>query len=85
MHRHDSRCARRDGSLDAVGVDAASCRVDINKYRLDAVPPQRVCRGNKTVWRSDDLTANVEGLERRNQRQRPVSEQADIRHLKVFT
>ena len=85
MYRHDGRCARRDGSLDAIRVDAARCGVDIDKHRLDAVPPQRVCRGHKTVGRSDDLAADVECLQRRDERQRAVCKQADVWHLEVFT
>jgi len=85
VHGQDGRRARRDGRLDAVGVDATRGRVDVDKHGPDAVPPQRVGRGHKAVGRGDDLTADVQRLQRGDQRQRAVGEQADIGHLKVLT
>ena len=85
MHRQDGRCARRDGRLDAVGVDASRSWIDIDKDGLDAVPPQRMGGGHKAVGRGDDLAADVEGLQRGDKRQRTVGEQADVGHLEVLT
>lgn len=85
VHGHDGRGARGDGGLDAVGVDAARCRVNIDEHRLDAVPPDRMGGGDKAVGRGDDLAADVERLQRGDERQRAVGEKADVGHLEVVT
>lgn len=85
VHGHDGRGARGDGSLDAVGVNAARCRVNIDEHRLDAVPPDRMGGGHKAVGCGDDLAADVERLQRGDERQRAVGEQADVGHLEVVT
>ena len=84
VHRHDGRGARRDGGFDAVRVDASRGGVDVDKDRLDAVPPQRMGGCNETVGRGDDLARDVERLQRRDQRQSAVGEHADVGHLEVF-
>ena len=85
MHRHDGRCARSDGRLDAIGVDAARRRVDIDKHGLDAIPPDGMGGGYKTIGGGDDLAADVERLQRRDEWQCAVGEQADVGHFEVVT
>ena len=82
---HDGGGARRDGSLDAVGVDATRGHVDVDEHGLDAVPPQGVGGGNEAVGGGDDLAADVEGLKGGDERQRAVGKHADVRHLEVLT
>ena len=82
---HDGGGARRDGGLDAVGVDATRGHIDVDEYGLDAVPPQRVGGGNEAEGSGDDLAADVEGLKGGYERQRAVGEQADVGHLEVLT
>ena len=85
MDGHDGCGARRDGSLDSVGVNASRCRVDVHKHGFDAVPPQRVGCRHKTVRRSDDLTADVHGLQSRDEGDGAVGKDADVGNLQVFT
>ena len=85
VHGHDGRGARGDGGLDAVGIDASCRRVNIDEHRLDAVPPDRMGGGDKAVGRGDDLAADVERLQRGDERQRAVGEKADVGHLEVVT
>ena len=85
VHGHDGRCARRDGSLDTIGIDAARRRVDIDKYGLNAVPPNGMGGGNKAVGCGDDLATDVKRLQRRDEWQSAVGEQADVGHLEVVT
>ena len=85
VNGHDRRCARGDGRLDAIRIDAARCRVDIYKYRLDAIPPNGMGGGDKAVRRGNDLATDVKRLQRRNEWQSTIGEQADVRHLEVVT
>ena len=85
MDGHDGGGARRDGGLDAVGVDATRGHVDVDEYGLDTVPPQRVGGGNEAVGSGDDLATDVEGLKGGDERQGAVGEQADVGHLEVLT
>ena len=84
MHRHDGRSLGCDGRLDAIGINAARCWVNIHEHGFDAVPPQRMGRCHKAVGRGDNLTADVQGLQRRDQRQCAIGKHTDIRHLEVF-
>ena len=85
VHGHDSGCARRNGSLNTIGIDAARCGVDIDEYGLNAVPPDGMGGSDKAVGRGDDLAADVECLQRRDERQSAIGEQADVGHLEVLT
>ena len=81
---HDGGGARRDGRLDTVGVDAAGGGVDIYEHGLDAVPPDGVRRRHKAVRCGDDLAADVQRLQCRDERQGAIGEQADVGHLEVL-
>ena len=81
---HDGSGARRDGCLDAVGVDVTCCHIDVDEHGLNAVPPQRVGRCHEAVGRGDDLAADVEGLKGGNERQSSIGEHADVGHLEVL-
>ena len=55
VHRHDGSGLRGDGRLYLVGVHAAVRGVDVHEHGLDAVPPDRVGRGDEAERRGDDL------------------------------
>ena len=84
VHRHDGRGPRGYRSLDAVRVDAAVRRVDVNEHRLDAVPPQRVGRRHEAERGRYDLARDAQRLQRRYQRQGAVGEKADVGNLEVL-
>ncbi len=84
VHRHDRRCLGRYRRLDLIGVEAAVCRVNVHEHRLDAVPPQGVCRGHEAVGGRYHLACDAKGLECGYERERAVGEQAYVRHLEVF-
>src|SRR6185437_2119959 len=44
MHRHDGGRLRSYGRFDLVGVQIERFRVDVDEYRFDAVPQQRMGR-----------------------------------------
>ena len=84
MYGHDGSSARGDGGFNLVGVEAAGGPVDVDEYGFDAVPPQCVSSGNKTIWRCDNLAADMEGLKGGDERQGAVGEETHIGHLEVF-
>ena len=84
VNGHDGRGLRGDGGLDLVWVHAAVRRVDVHEHGLDAVPPDRVGGGDEAERRGDDLAGYPERLQRGDERQGAVGEEADIRDLEVF-
>lgn len=84
VHRHDGRGLRRYGSLNLVGIHAAVRGVDVHEHGLYAVPPDRVGGGDEAERRGDDLAGYPERLQRGDERQGAVGEEADIRDLEVF-
>ena len=84
VHRHDGRGLRRYGGLNLVGIHAAVRGVDVHEHGLYAVPPDRVGRGHETERRCDDLPSYSECLKSRDERQRTVGEEADIRDPEVL-
>ena len=85
MNGHDCRCFRSNGSFYFIRINVAGCRVNVHKHRLDAIPPNRMGSGNKTVRSGNDLARNAERLQGGYQRQCPIGKQADIRHFQVLT
>ncbi len=83
MHRQDGRRLRRDGRLDPVGIEVARPRIDVDEYGADAVPPQRMGRGDETVRRRNHFARDAQRLQGRNQRQRPVGEKTDMLHAQI--
>ena len=84
VHRHDGRGLGGDGRLNLIGVHTAVRRVDVHEHRLYAVPPDRMGRSHETERRGDHLPGNPERLQRGDERQGAVGEEADIWDLEVF-
>ena len=84
VHRHDGSGLRSDGGLDLVRVHAAVRGVDVHEHGLYAVPPDRVGGGDEAERGRDDLARYPESLQRRDERQGAVSEEADIRDPEVL-
>ena len=84
VNGHDGRGFRGDGGLDLVWVHTAVRRVDVHEHGLDAVPPDRVGGGDEAERRGDDLAGYPERLQRGDERQGAVGEEADIWDLEVF-
>ena len=80
MHGHDGSGLGSDCRLYLLGVDIPRLRVDVDKHRLDAVPPQGMRGSHKTIRSGYHLPRDVHGLKRTNQWQRAVGKQADVRH-----
>ena len=78
MDRQDGGGGRGDRFLDAVGVEVAGHRVDIDEHRSDAVPQQRVGGGHERVRGRDHLAADAQRLQRGHQGQGAVGEQAEV-------
>lgn len=83
MDRHDGCRAWRNGRFDPFGIHIAGGGVDVDEDGFDAVPPERMGRGYKTVGCRDDFTGDTEGLERCDQRNRSVREQADVGDFEI--
>ena len=83
MHGHDGGGLRRDGGLDAVGVDIAGGGVDVHEDGPYAVPPKGVGRGYEGVGGSDDLPGNAQRLEGGDEREGSVGEKAHVGHFEV--
>ena len=83
MHWHDGGGARSDGSLNLVGVEVASGRVDVHENRLATVPPDTMGGSHEAIRCGDDLARDAQCLEGGEQRQGSVSEEAHVWHLEV--
>ena len=59
VHGHDGRGTRCDGSLNLLGIEITCARVDIDKDRLAARPPNTMCGGHKTIGGCNDLTRDA--------------------------
>ena len=84
VHRHDRRRVRRDRRLDPCWIEVERLRVDVDEHRLDAVPEQRVRRGDERERRRDHLARDAQRLQRRHQRDRAIGEQRDVLDPEVF-
>ena len=84
MHRHNGRRLRGDGRLNLIRIDIPSRRIDIHKHWFAVVPPDGMGRGNKTIWCGDHLAGDSKRLQSREQRQRSIRKQTDIRYLKIL-
>lgn len=83
MHGHDGGGLRGDGGFYLVRVKVAGDGIDIHKDRFDSIPPEGVGGGHEAVGRGDDLARDAQGLQRGNERQGAIREQADIGHAQV--
>ena len=83
MDWHDSRRPRSDGCLYLVRIHIARSRIDVNKHRFAAIPPDAVCSSNEAIWRSYNFSSYAQRLQCREQRQRTVSEEAYERHFQI--
>lgn len=84
VNGHDGSGLRGDGGFDLVGVHAAVRGVDVHEHGLDAVPPDRVGGGDEAERGRDDLAGYPERLQRGDERQGAVGEEADIRDPEVL-
>lgn len=83
VDRHDGCRAWRNGRFDPFGIHIAGGGVDVDEDGFDAVPPERMGRGYKAVGCRDDFTGDTEGLERCDQRNCSVREQADVGDFEI--
>lgn len=84
MHRHDCRGRRCNGFFDAVRVEVVSAGVDVDEYRCQAVPEQRMRCGDERVGRGDDFALDAQRLNRGHQCQGAVGEQREVLHAQIL-
>ena len=73
MHRHDGLCARRDGGLDAGGVDVIACKRGLDQHGGRPGVADGQHRRNKGVGGGDDLIARADAHRLEDQHQRVQS------------
>ena len=83
MHWHNGGGARGDGSLNLVGVEITSGRVDVHEDWLTTIPPDAVGGSHETIRCGDDLARDAKCLEGSEQWQSSVGEETHVWHLEV--
>ena len=60
VNADDTASPWRDHSLDLRRIKIVGSRVDVAEYRCDLLPLERVCRGDESERRHDDLAGEIE-------------------------
>lgn len=85
MHRQNGRGLRGDGGLDFGGIEIQRIRIDIDEYRLDAVPQQGMRGSDERIRGGDDFAGNTQRLQSGHQRESAISEQRQMIDAQIVT
>ena len=83
MHRHNSGSIGSDSCFNLIRVNIARSRIYINKYRLNAIPPQTMGSSNKTIRSSNYFTLNTQCLQSSDKGESTIGKQTKIRDFQI--